>query len=80
MLEKSIVLITLYASILFHDIPKWKQYKRRERQAYIGLMIATIYLSLIYLTEQPWPNLIDFIYVISNRPVELIMNVLRSTP
>lgn|GEM_PF-1274340 len=78
MLEKCIVLIILYAALLAYDIPKWKQYTRKERRAYIGIMLVSVYLSIIYLTELPWPNLIDLIHALTQQPVEQIMNHIRS--
>lgn len=79
MLEKGIVLIILYTSLLAFDLPKWKQYERRERYAYIGIMLMAVYLSFLYLTEQPWPNFIDLINIVAQPPVELIMNLIGST-
>lgn len=80
MVEKCTVLIFLYASLLAYEIPKWKQYNKRERRAYIGIMLIAAYLSILYLTELPWPNLIDLINAITKQPIEQIMHHIRSTP
>lgn len=78
MLEKCIFLLILYASLFVFELNKWKQYQKRERLAYLGIMILAGYLSIIYITELPWPNLNDLIDVVANTPVEQMMNYLRS--
>ena len=79
MLEKCIVLLILYASLFVFELTKWKQYQKRERLSYLGIMIIAGYLSIIYITELPWPNLDDLINVVFKPPAEQLMNYLRST-
>jgi hypothetical protein len=65
--------------MLFFDIPKLKQKKRRERIVYGMLMIPIFYLSLVYVMDLAWPTLDEPVHFFLSKPAHQIVNAIKLT-
>lgn len=77
MVEKIILLLTLYAAIFVYDGPKLNHKNGRERFAYGLLMTASLYLSIDYLLEQHFPNLVDVVHFFFKESAKHIVEAIK---
>lgn len=73
MLERIIVFILLNVIFWANTCKNIKKTNRKERITYAVIMIGTIYLGLIFVTEKDWPNLNDLLSYLLLKPAESIM-------
>ncbi|MFP3123760.1 hypothetical protein OH784_13575 [Ectobacillus funiculus] len=78
MVGKIIILFVIYTAILVYDVRKWKQVSVRERFIYGALMLATVYLSLIYVMDKSWLNLNDLINFLFSEPAKRIVESVKA--
>ncbi|MCA0758071.1 hypothetical protein KP806_23715 [Paenibacillus sp. N4] len=78
MLEKMIVLITMYSLMLASDIPRIKQLQKREKLGYGAVMLLVVYFSVDYMTRIDLPSLHRIAVHLLEGPAELIVNYLKA--
>ncbi|GGG88533.1 hypothetical protein [Paenibacillus radicis (ex Gao et al. 2016)] len=76
MLGKTICVLLLASAMLIHDIPKVKAASNRDRLVYIAMLAPLLYLAVVFLTAQPWPNL-DRIFNLFTGPAKLFIRWLN---
>lgn len=77
MIEKILILIVAYTAIFIHDGLTLKHASGRVRFAYSILIIASLYLCLIYVLELSWPNLDELIDFFLKDPAERIVKSVK---
>ncbi|KRF09883.1 hypothetical protein [Paenibacillus sp. Soil787] len=77
MIEKILILIVAYTAIFIHDGLTLKCASGKVRFAYGILIIASLYLCLIYVLELPWPNLDELIDFFLKDPAERIVKSVK---
>lgn len=77
MIGKIIMLLTICTTILVYDVRKWKQASVPERFIYGTLMLATAYLSFIYVMDKSWLNLNDLINFLFSEPAKRIVESVK---
>ena len=68
MSEKILILLVAYTAILVYDGLNLKHASSKVRFVYGILMIASLYLSLIYVLELRWPNLDELVNFFLKEP------------
>jgi len=57
MYGKLTCVLILAIAMLIHDIPTYKTATKRERIIYAWMLVPIIYLTFLFVTSVPWPNL-----------------------
>jgi hypothetical protein len=78
MVGKIVVLLFLYALFLGSDWKNLKKINRKEGLAYGAIMLGTVYLGIIFVTGNDWPNLNDLINLLLSKPAKIIMKTFAS--
>ena len=76
MLGKLICILILAAAMLSYDIPRLKKSTKHDRMVYGILMLPMLYLSFLFITAKPWPN-VDTIFNLFNKPAQQIVHWLN---
>ncbi|MDF2652575.1 MAG: hypothetical protein K0Q73_8380 [Paenibacillus sp.] len=77
MIEKILILLVAYTAIFAHDGLNLKQASSRVRSVYGILMIASLYLSLIYVLDLRWPNLDELVHFFLKDPAKKIVESIK---
>ncbi|WP_199614763.1 hypothetical protein [Paenibacillus alkalitolerans] len=77
MLQNILLLLMVYTAIFLHDGPKLRNSGGKEKIAY-GLLIAySLYMSVIFALELPWPNVDDLIHFVLEPPAKRIVETVK---
>ncbi|MBD0381033.1 hypothetical protein [Paenibacillus sedimenti] len=74
---KILSLLVIYGVISLADIPKLKKLGSRERIAYSGMLLLTVYLGINYMLDLRWPFLEEAAAVLIGEPARLIVEFLK---
>ena len=77
MIEKILILLVAYTAIFVYDGLNLKHASSRVRFVYGILMIASLYLSLIYVLELRWPNLDELVHFFLKDPAKRIVELVK---
>ena len=77
MSEKILISLVAYTAIFVYDGLNLKHASSKVRFVYGILMIASLYLSLIYVLELRWPNLDELVNFFLKEPAKRIVESVK---
>jgi hypothetical protein len=76
----AILLIILYVSILAMDFRTLKRQQRSDQAVYAGILLTTVYMSVLIVFRLKWPFVHDITDYIFNEPARRIVEFLKAPP
>jgi hypothetical protein len=77
MIARAWLLIVMIALMLLSDLRGWRRAEWRAKLVYFIMFIPILYLSLIFITENPWPNLDELLRSLFSGGAERIVGYFK---
>lgn len=77
MLERMVIVLLVYGSMLVYSVPRLKKVSRKEQWIYASILIVTMYSASGFVIQKFWPNLDDLMHMLLGNLGESIVNQLK---
>jgi hypothetical protein len=77
MLERMVIVLLVYGSMLVYGIPRLKKASRKEQWIYASILFVTMYSASGFVMQKFWPNLDDLMHMFLGNIGNNIVNQLK---